>query len=181
MSKGRDQVKLIFAKLKSGMDGAMNELPQIIGNEVKKYSREAFNNQEWNDKPWQKRKKETGRAILTGPGAVLKGSIRVIRTTYNSVITGTDLVYAQIHNEGGVIKRSAHSEAFVRPRLERGKNRGKFRRMTDKELSASPAQGFTIKEYEIKMPQRQFLGVTPELIKRIKREGNRHIKKFIKR
>ncbi|MFD2874051.1 phage virion morphogenesis protein [Mucilaginibacter ximonensis] len=182
MSKGREQVKIIFSKLKSGMDAAMNELPMIIGNEVVNYTLEAFDKQGWNGKPWEERKndKDPGRAINIKTGRMKRGN-RIIRTTVNSVVVGNDVPYAPIHNNGGVIKRSAHSETFVRPRFKRGDNRGKFRRMTREERSAAPAQGFQVKAYEINMPQRQFIGVTPEEIKRVKRVANQHIIKFIKR
>jgi phage gpG-like protein len=182
MSKGREQVKIIFSKLKSGMDAAMNELPQIIGNEIVNYSLEAFDKQGWNGVEWEKRKndKDPSRAINIKTGRMKRG-VRIIRTTATSVVVGDDVPYAAIHNNGGVIKRSAHSETFVRPRIQRGDNRGKFRRMTRAERSASPAQGFEVKAYEINMPQRRFIGITPEEIKRVKRVANQHIIKFIKR
>ena len=183
MGKGSQQVQLIFAKLKANMAEAMVELPAIIGNEVVNYSLEAFDKQGWNGAPWKKRqsKKDTGRAILTGPGAVLRRSIRVVRSTPNSVTVGTDIIYAAIHNDGGAITRQAHSDTFVRPRFVRGERKGKFRAMTRREKESAPAKGFSFKEYQIHMPQRRYLGITPELIKRVRRVANEHINHFIKR
>ena len=44
----------------------------------------------------------------------LKKSIRRIRVTQNSVTIGTDVPYAQIHNEGGTIKKTVSVKSHRR-------------------------------------------------------------------
>lgn len=46
----------------------------------------------------------TRRGILIGPGANLMNSISVREWSPSQVIVGTDLPYAEVHNEGGYIR-----------------------------------------------------------------------------
>ena len=46
----------------------------------------------------------TRRGILIGPGANLMSSISVRERSPSQVIVGTDLPYAEVHNEGGYIR-----------------------------------------------------------------------------
>ena len=46
----------------------------------------------------------TRRGILIGPGANLMNSISVCERSPSQVIVGTDLPYAEVHNEGGYIR-----------------------------------------------------------------------------
>ena len=46
----------------------------------------------------------TRRGILIGPGANLMNSISVRERSPSQVIVGTDLPYAEVHNEGGYIR-----------------------------------------------------------------------------
>ena len=46
----------------------------------------------------------TRRGILIGPGANLMNSISVRKRSPSQVIVGTDLPYAEVHNEGGYIR-----------------------------------------------------------------------------
>ena len=46
----------------------------------------------------------TTRGILIGPGSNLMNSIRISEASVKRVVIGTDLPYAQVHNEGGMIK-----------------------------------------------------------------------------
>ena len=46
----------------------------------------------------------TRRGILIGPGANLMNSITVFEADEKKVIVGSDLPYAEVHNEGGYIK-----------------------------------------------------------------------------
>lgn len=46
----------------------------------------------------------TKRGILIGPGSDLMNSIRVVEALPGRVVVGSDLPYAQVHNEGGQIR-----------------------------------------------------------------------------
>lgn len=46
----------------------------------------------------------TKRGILIGPGSDLMNSIRVMEASPARITVGSDLLYAQVHNEGGTIR-----------------------------------------------------------------------------
>src|SRR6185437_5917160 len=119
-----EKISLFFSKLEL----ALNNLPLIVGNEVVNYSLESFDRQSWDGMPWKEResKKDSGRAILV-KSTRLKRSIRIISSSPNSVIVGSDVPYAAIHNNGGEITRVPHSELFTRNRFKRGPKKGAFR------------------------------------------------------
>ena len=73
------------------------------------FSKQRFREQAWADtrtEPWAKRKpgapREKGRALLIDSGR-LRNSIHRISVTNTSALIGTDVPYAKIHNEGGVL------------------------------------------------------------------------------
>lgn len=88
----------------------------VMGVEAKNHFVASFRNQGFTDETlvkWKPRKREsyrtkrgayvddTTRAILIGKGrADLKKSVRVVSKSYNTVTLGSDLIYAQIHNDG---------------------------------------------------------------------------------
>lgn len=139
--------------LKSKYIAAMRGLPIVVGNEVVNWSKESFKRQGFTDAslaPWRKRKgnnkKGKGRALLVQSGR-LRRSIRVIRSTGNSVVVGSDVPYARVHNEGftGIQTVKGHSR----------KN--------------SQVKSFT---RQMNMPKRQFLGNSSLMVERIKRTAS---------
>jgi phage gpG-like protein len=155
---------------------ALAGLPPVIGAEAVNWSQERFVQQNWigsTEQPWQPRiynRKGKGRAILIQSGRLWR-SIRIISTEEMRVTIGTDVPYAAIHNYGGQIHQAARSETFTRNRKVRGINKGQFKRGT------SPGRGFTLGERVINMPQRQFIGSSPDLIRRLNEAAQRHISK----
>jgi len=99
-------------------------LPRRAATVAVNFSKQRFTAQNWVDSntlPWKQRKpirgesrKRAGRAILVDTGR-LRRSIRTIRVTTNSATIGTDVPYAQAHNEGfrGNVRQSvrAHTRA----------------------------------------------------------------------
>ena len=169
-----EKITLFFSQLEL----KLNELPLIVGNEVVNYSLEAFDRQAWENAPWKARqsKKDSGRSILIKSGR-LKRSIRIISSSPSSVIVGSDVPYAAIHNNGGIIGRAPRSETFKRPRFLKGDNKGAFRKFRKEErLISSPVRGLTFKAYNINMPQRRYLGITPELKERIRQRVIKELK-----
>ncbi|RZK37833.1 MAG: hypothetical protein EOO61_08515 [Hymenobacter sp.] len=81
--------------------------------------------------------------------------------------------YAQIHNEGGIIARNARSEIFVRNRYKIGAKgkafggQGLYKKGIKTGDGKKTLQGLTFKAYTIKIPQRQFMGHSAILNKRI--------------
>lgn len=79
----------------------------------------------------------TQRGILIGPGSNLMRSIAVREATAQRVVIGTDLPYAEVHNEGGYIR--------------------------------------VFGKAKVKVPQRQFIGESRELMQVIEKKFLREI------
>lgn len=142
---------------------------QDIGVAVVNNTLENFEKQAYSNNPWKKRKdkKDKTRALLVKSGR-LRRSVRVIASSPISVTIGSDVPYARIHNEGGIINRAARSENFVRNRHKRGKLGKMFGGMGAFRKGTTPGRGLTFKAYSFSIPKRQFLGVNVALYKEIK-------------
>jgi phage gpG-like protein len=153
--------------VRAKLDRVILGLPKVVGNEAVQWSQERFCNRNWigeSTEPWQARQKETrktaGRKLLIQTSRLFR-SIRIVEQSANSVVIGTDVPYAAIHNYGGVIRQSARSETFTRNRITRGINTGKFKK------GVKAGKGFTFGQRVIIMPQRQFIGNSPALKSRL--------------
>lgn len=143
-----------------------------------------FRAQGWLDetfKPWPKRKKadkrRPGRNILMDRGK-LRNSIRGVITP--GVVTfGTDVKYAKVHNEGGTILHPGGERKLIFKRYTRGKRKG--RQLFHKNNSAATfGRKVNVGSYEIKMPQRQFMGNSAHLNKIITRKITTEVLKILK-
>lgn len=65
----------------------------------------------------------TQRGILLGPGSNLMRSIAVREASVRRVVIGTDLPYAEVHNEGGYIRVFGKAKAKVPQRRFIGESR----------------------------------------------------------
>ncbi len=142
------------------------KFPKMAGIEAVKFSKDRFIRKNWvdqNSQAWDKRKRspkwysdeqknQAKRGSLMVKSGRLKRSIRVTNVTANSVTIGTDVPYAQIHNEGGTINHTVSIKSFTRTR--KGRNE-------------------TVKAHNrkriINMPKRQFMGESSMLLYRIER------------
>lgn len=149
--------------------------PTILAEEGLNFFLDSFKQQGWlgaggMDK-WPARKKVTkwgkvrrpGRALLIDSGR-LRRSIRIISKSPLEIIWGTDVPYARVHNEGFRAGTIQQVKQFTR-RTKTGKKalvRAHTRRITQR------------------IPQRQFMGNSPYLAKRLERilsaEFNRALK-----
>lgn len=177
-----DNIDKVFAGLKGKMKTAITTLPKVLGNEAVVWTKESFNRQGWLDgstQLWQPRKsrkrKFAGKAILVQSGR-LRRSIRVISTGQTSVVFGSDVPYAAIHNYGGTITQAARSETFVRNRRGKGKGIRKYQFVK----GTTAGRGFTFKERNIVMPQRKFAGNSENLVLRLTIVGRNHLMQKIK-
>ena len=106
--------KLQMAQVK--LQKSLNNFVVVMGTDAKNHFVRSFRNQGFEDasiEKWQPRKGEimssgiakvrkkdkSSRAILVKTGD-LRRSIRVINKSYRSITLGSDLPYAQIHNDG---------------------------------------------------------------------------------
>ena len=158
--------------MENAMLATLRQLPHKLGAEIVRYSLQRFREQGWDGTPWQKRnpkaKRNTGRAILVDRGR-LRRSIRIIDTTPTSVTVGSNVPYAQAHNEGfnGTVSIKAHTRhikyrykytdlnAPLKARKD-GTKRYKVRQKTD--TYQTKVKAFTRR---MRTPRRQFLGDSP--------------------
>lgn len=104
--------KIQMAQIK--LQKSLNDFVTIMGTDAKNHFVKSFRNQGFEDETiqkWQPRKRksyrtrngrvvdDTNRAILVKTGD-LRRSIRVISRSYRTIVLGSDLPYAQIHNDG---------------------------------------------------------------------------------
>lgn len=115
---------------------------------------------------WKKRRKETrrtaGKRILSGTG-YLQGNVKA-KASPTQVRTGVDLSkvpYAQIHNEGGRVIQHVRAHHRTHPKTGRR---------------------YQVKAHsrKINMPQRKYLGYSPDIEKIVKKELDYNLKKILK-
>lgn len=145
---------------------ALDIIPSKMGAEAVRFSKERFQQQNWVDnnteswkkrKPQQETKQRKGRGILTD-SARLRRSIRKVAQTKNYIVIGTDVPYAQIHNEGGRFRATQRVKAHER----------KTHKRNGVSIKAHKVNGFS-RTINVNMPKRQFLGNSAILAKRIDR------------
>lgn len=138
--------------------------PELAAIEAVNFSKERFVAKNWLDRSpnrWQPRKNPNKPgSLMVGKGSgKLKKSVRKLKTTRNSVLIGTNFSYAQIHNEGGDIKKTVTIKGHIRKRNGR-------------EERVRPH----IRQMNINMPKRQFIGESAILLRRIERMLDKQIK-----
>lgn len=149
------------------------DLKKVTGHDFKKklvneagvravrFSKERFRQKNWVDKtvqPWKKRKQKNRGSLMARTGR-LKRSIRVTNKGRYFVRIGTDVPYAKIHNEGGVMKENVRVKAHSRKRSKRQK-RGQGRinvRAHNRRMNT-------------KIPARQFIGSSHALAVKIEKK-----------
>ena len=169
-----------FIKLLDALAECVSGLPRMVGLEAVNFSKERFVEQNWHDTtpiPWELRRRlrRGGKARQNGAVLVdsgrLKRSIRIVSTTPDSVTIGTDVPYAQIHNEGfkGVENVRAHKQKV---KQHKRKIKVKTKKGGTKTKSVT-VQAHTRKvaahKRNVDIPRRQFLGKSEELEQRIEK------------
>ena len=153
------------------------KFPDMAGIEAVNFSKERFVRKNWVDrsvKPWPKRKqspewhseelkKAAARGSLMVKSGRLKRSIRKIKVTQNSVTIGTDVPYAEPHNEGAVINQTVNVKAHSRKRKGREYKVKSFKR-----------------KRKVTLPERRFIGESAILLRRVERLVQREINDILK-
>ena len=157
-----------FAAIIDDVTRCINQLPPRVATLAVNFSKERFVEQNWHDEsaePWEKRrgrrrggKKRQGGAVLVDTGR-LKRSIRVISARKDRIVIGTDVPYAEMHNEGFEGRQNVRSHTR---RSRKGKT-------------------FTVRAFtrRMSMPQRRFLGESQELANRIENLMETELKKAL--
>lgn len=161
----------------NNLQKAMNRLPNKVAIEAVRFSKERFEQQNWigdNTEPWKRRKPvsesatRSRRGILTDSGR-LRRSIRKVRADSDTVVVGTDVPYAEIHNTGGTYNVSQSVKAHERKAFQR---------------NGRPVRAHMVSAHRrsmtIHMPRRQFIGNSPYLSKRLIRMINAEFNRYLK-
>jgi phage gpG-like protein len=157
----------------------LRQLPNIIGNTAMNYYKKSFTYQGWNETgssvdKWDEREpnprqtpaqkkyenKAGKRNVLVQTGRLWR-SIRIISQDARTVRVGTDVPYARIHNEGGVVNRVDKVRAHTR----KGKDK------TAKVRVHSRTMKYT-------MPRRKFMGASTGLNAKIAQKIMERMKKI---
>jgi phage gpG-like protein len=151
-----------FKKATQDLKNFFTQFPKKAGEMALHDVAENFRTESFDGVKWAPRKKKDvrTRALLVKTGR-LKRSVRIARTSNNSVTVTSNVPYAEIHNQGGSITLNARSELFKRNRNTKGNNKGKFTKGT------TAGKGATYKQGSIKIPKRQFMGMSKNLQKQI--------------
>lgn len=165
-----------FTKL-NRLSKLYRKFPEMAAIEAVNFSKERFIRKNWVDKSvtrWKPRKpspdwhseaqkKEAARGSLMVKSGRLKRSIRKIKVTRNSVTIGTDVPYAEAHNEGAIINQTVNVKTHSRKRKGRTETVKAHRR-----------------KRKITLPERRFIGESALLLRRIERLVQREMNDILK-
>lgn len=155
---------------------------RMVAVEAKKFFKESFVKGGFTDRsfsPWKQRVGPLGgKKILIGQGNTmnLMQSIRTLELSPTKVRTGTDLVYGEIHNEGGTITVTRNMKKFwwakyyeyagsVR-KLKNGKiSQAKGNLKTNAKAEFCRNMALMKVGAKIRIPKRQYIGESHTLMK----------------
>jgi len=169
-----DQAKILRDQLKRFNQEAPR-LTDIMLVEALNHSVENFAKQGFDDvgvRKWKERKNDNEkgktRAILVKSGR-LRRSIKKRRTSKFSGVLSSNLPYANVHNEGGIIDVKAHKRTATRTVRIRGNSgfvNGKFTKGRSKKMTLQ-GERHNVSGHAYKMPKRQFVGNSRNMVKKI--------------
>lgn len=177
-------------KLQEGFRKYQAKIPRIAGGKAVSFFKENFRRQGWvydgKMQRWKARspnaKRNSGRAILVDSGR-LRRSIRVLYTSDFAVEIGTDVPYANAHNEGATISGQFNVAAYRRKgykvKKHKRKIKGKMVSIPAHSVSAAQVSQHS-KQMNITIEKRQFIGESPDVIKSVERELFRELDNLIK-
>lgn len=162
--------------LESKLNNALAGLPLVLANAAVNWTLENYKKQQWNGTAWPGRKRETkksrGRQLLVQSGRLRRG-IQVVGDNSFGVL---GVPYARIHNEGGSISQSGRSNNYVQNRYKRGANKGKFKKGKLAPSGSGAGGRFSFGDRNINIPQRKFIGNSPQLRQHLIETAKAHIK-----
>lgn len=169
-----------FFKMVKGFKQLYRQLPTIAGGRAVVFFKASFRRQGWVENgrinKWVERKraeKGRNRNVLVKSGR-LRRSVRVVAKGYAFVRVGSDVPYAQIHNEGGVVNTRVRIPQHKRKAYER-RVRGKRQRVRATKVAAHT------KNMKYTMPERRYIGYSPDVMRSVEREYIRKFKDIIRR
>ncbi len=161
-------------RVQQSLNRVYKRTPTLVGGTAVGFFKDRFRFQAWHDEsrerwPARKRKDKNRkkRQLLTKTGR-LKRSIRVTSKGRNHVFVGTDVPYAEAHNEGfkGKVSQRVRSHS-VKEHKRRSHTRDGSR-VRGQVVQAHKRSGHT-KTVNQEIPQRQFMGESRFLNRRIEK------------
>lgn len=190
--------KFNFGKVEKQVRTSLERSLVLMGKTAKTFFVDNFRKQGFDDKSvkrWERRKGEVGgfgvskksagsRAVLVKSGD-LKKSIRVesINKFNLSVKIGTDLPYAKIHNDGGVVYRRAHKRTATIKSFTRGSGsfvNGVWKKGKKQKIELQGAR-HNVAASSFKMPKREYIGDSYNLNEKVKKVIITDLNKVFKR
>lgn len=182
----QDPFKIPLKKLEQAIERAKPRLVHALGVEALKFADDNFAKQGFMGTvftAWPgRKKKEKGalRKILVKTGT-LRRSLRQEDSLNHTTIT-TDIPYAQTHNEGLSINIPGREQIL---NFDKTPKNGKWRfgkvQTENQQRKIKQIRRATISGYTVKMPKRQFIGTSPILSARCRKELKRILKEEIKK
>lgn len=184
--------KLPYAKQLQEFHNFKAAYPRFVGNVAVNFYKDSFKRSGFINRSgvekWPQRKPNTwskksdkGRKLLIKSGR-LRRSIRVVRTGLGFVQVGTDVPYARIHNEGGIIKTLQKIDSFKKKAHKRKAHtrtwKGKKQKVKASSVSMHHVK-FHIRQVNTTIDQRQFMGISLFLLKRILSQTDHRIKRIL--
>ncbi|OFX62709.1 MAG: hypothetical protein A2066_18950 [Bacteroidetes bacterium GWB2_41_8] len=168
-----------FLSKMDAVASAYNRMPNEIAIIAVNFTKERFRDQAWLDKtrePWKERSrkregKKRSQTLLVDKGR-LKRSIRKVLVSPSLIIIGTDVPYAQVHNDGfkGVVRQNVKS--YTRGLTKFGvTGRKSLKRSTRIEFGRVRTGTTTVRAHKRtihqNIPARPFIGQSDALERRI--------------
>ena len=172
-----------FEKKIKALETLYRRFPTQIAAIAVKFSKDRFVEQAWFDthkeawKPRRQRRKggkKRSQTLLVDTGR-LKKSIRKISANVNTIIIGTDVPYAELHNYGGTVKKTVTVKQHIRKEHIRQNKRSR-----KKVLIKEHAVHSHTRNMNLNIPQRQFLGNSNELTNQLMKYITEQIENAIK-
>ena len=158
-NKGAEEIK---GALQAAINYIKNDAKQVIGTLAVQHFKNAFRLGGLGKKKWEGRKiarsgSTNGQNVLIQTGDLME-SIDY-RISGNDVIIYSDLLYAEIHNEGGEITVTAKMRKFFWAKHYESKEAG--------ETDAAELYKRCALAKKIIIPERRFIGPDPELDEKV--------------
>lgn len=175
---------MFYIRAQKLKDAFNKEIPREVKEMGVTFFKGRFRSQGWLDTgfhPWPKRKKKDkkrpNRAILMDRGK-LRNSIRG-EVRGSSIVFGSDIPYAKVHNEGGTITIPPRQQILAFRKFKSGKRKGRTL-IARNDQRATFAQKVQNRGGKIKMPKRQFMGESRYLTLKIKSAVNIRVNQIMK-
>lgn len=156
--------KAFWQKLEKQLGDTLHKkLLNEAGYRAVRFSKQRFIQKNWVNtmpEPWKPRKLKASGTLMVQSGR-LKRSIREVGRTATTVTIGTDVPYARIHNEGGIVKETVQVKAHSRKRSAR-QNRG----------TGAIAVKSHSRRMNVRIPARPFIGESKALLNKIEKKMN---------